>query len=95
MNGTVKFYNRTKRFGFVSADDGKEYFFHESGLEPGTNVKDNDKVTFDVVDGDRGKKAEHIKLSTGVSDDSEETEETETSEEPVEEDTEDETDEEE
>lgn len=63
MEGKVKFYNRTKRFGFVTADDGKEYFFHESGMEPGTSVNEGDSVTFEVVEGDKGPKAEKVKLS--------------------------------
>ena len=65
MEGNVKFYNRDKRFGFIKADDEKEYFFHESGLAPGTNVRDEDRVSFEVVEGDRGPKAEQIKLLTG------------------------------
>ena len=64
MEGNVKFYNRDKRFGFITADDGKEYFFHQSGLEPGTNVRENDRVSFEVVEGDRGPKAENVKLLT-------------------------------
>ena len=65
MEGNVKFYNRDKRFGFITADDGKEYFFHESGLEPGTRVRDEDRVSFEVVEGDRGPKAEHVKIVSG------------------------------
>ena len=64
MEGIVKFYNRQKRFGFITADDGKDYFFHESGIEPGNTVKDNDKVSFEIVQGDKGPKAEHVKALT-------------------------------
>ena len=62
MKGTVKFYNRKKRFGFIAGEDGNEYFFHESGIEQGNFVKDNDEVSFEVVDGDKGPKAENVKL---------------------------------
>lgn len=58
--GTVKFFNETKRFGFIAGDDGKEYFVHESGLKEGTNIREGDKVKFDVTEGDRGPKAENV-----------------------------------
>ncbi len=58
--GTVKFFNSMKHFGFVAGDDGKEYFIHESGLKEGVSIAEGDKVSFDVVDGDRGPKAENV-----------------------------------
>lgn len=60
MNGTVKFFNEEKGFGFVTADDGKEYFFHKSALGEGTQINKDDAVTFDVEDGDRGPKAVNV-----------------------------------
>jgi CspA family cold shock protein len=62
QNGTVKFFNKSKKYGFVKGDDGEDYFFHESGLSEGIYVQDNDKVEFKVVDGDRGKKAVEISI---------------------------------
>ena len=62
QQGTIKFYNRSKRYGFIKGDDGNEYFFHESGLSDGIYVKDDDNVEFDVADGDRGQKAVNISL---------------------------------
>jgi CspA family cold shock protein len=62
QNGTVKFFNKSKRYGFVKGDDGEDYFFHESGLSEGIYVQDNDKVEFKVIDGDRGKKAVEISI---------------------------------
>lgn len=61
MNGTVKFFNAGKGFGFISGEDGKEYFVHQTGLEQGVNLQDNDPVTFDVEEGDRGPKAVNVK----------------------------------
>lgn len=60
VEGTVKFFNSMKHFGFVAGDDGKEYFIHESGLKEGVSIAEGDKVSFDVVDGDRGPKAENV-----------------------------------
>ena len=63
MEGTVKFFNTMKRFGFIAGEDSKEYFVHESGLVEGTSISENDKVTFDVEDGDRGPKAVNVALA--------------------------------
>ena len=62
QTGTVKFFNKSKRYGFIKGGDGEDYFFHESGLSEGIYVQDNDKVEFKVVDGDRGKKAVDISI---------------------------------
>jgi len=60
MKGKVKFFNRMKGFGFIAADDGKEYFVHETGLKEGVSLDENDSVTFDVEEGDRGPKAVNV-----------------------------------
>ena len=44
QKGKVKFYNTTKRYGFITGDDGTDYFFHQSGLSDDIYVKDNDNV---------------------------------------------------
>jgi len=62
--GTVKFYNRTKHFGFIAGDDGTDYFVHASGLKPGVAIDEGDKVSFDVMAGDRGPKAENVEKTT-------------------------------
>ncbi len=61
MKGTVKFFNEMKGFGFIAAEDGKEYFVHQSALEEGVSLNENDSVTFDVEEGDRGPKAVNVK----------------------------------
>ena len=60
MKGTVKFFNEMKGFGFIAGEDGKEYFVHKSALNPGVNLGENDSVTFDVTEGDRGPKAVNV-----------------------------------
>ena len=60
MEGTVKFFNEQKGFGFISGEDGKEYFVHLSALAEGTSLQENDSVTFEVEEGDRGPKAVNI-----------------------------------
>lgn len=62
MEGTVKFFNRMKNFGFISGEDGKDYFVHRSKIEGEKNVYENDKVTFDVGEADKGPVAENVKV---------------------------------
>ncbi|MFH0875192.1 MAG: cold shock domain-containing protein [archaeon] len=64
MKGTVKFFNTSKGFGFIKADDGKEYFVHTSGLAEGVVLHDNDAVEFVVAQGDRGPKADKVTLAS-------------------------------
>ncbi len=61
MKGTVKFFNNTKGFGFISGEDGKEYFVHQSSVNEGVSLEQNDSVEFEVEQGDRGPKA--VKVS--------------------------------
>ncbi len=60
--GTVKFFNTSKGFGFIKDDENdKEYFVHVSGLID--QVKEDDKVTFDLQEGKKGLNAVNVKLS--------------------------------
>lgn len=60
VTGTVKFYNRTKRFGFIQQDEGEDVFVHESGIV-GEPIGDNDRVEFDVEEGPKGLRAVNVK----------------------------------
>jgi cold shock protein len=61
-NGTVKFYNDSKGFGFIKeSNSNKEYFVHSSGLKD--NIKENDEVTFDLEQGKKGLNAVNVKLA--------------------------------
>lgn len=62
MNGTIKTLNAERGFGFIRATDGKEYFFHRSGLD-GISVHDlaeGDPVTFEEEASERGPRATKI-----------------------------------
>lgn len=61
MKGKVKFFNEMKGFGFISGDDGNEYFVHQTGLEAGVRLHENDTVEFVVEKGDRGPKAVKVR----------------------------------
>jgi len=66
MKGNVKFFNTGKGFGFIAGEDGKEYFVHHSAIADGAALRENDAVTFDVEQGDRGPKAVNVKLDSGA-----------------------------
>lgn len=62
QEGTVKFFNETKGFGFISPANGSEdIFVHISGLND--EVKENDKVVFDVQNGKKGLNAVNVRLA--------------------------------
>ncbi len=62
MNGKVKFFNDSKGFGFITTDAGEDVFVHISALEDGMSLNEGDSISFEVVDGKRGKSASNIKL---------------------------------
>ena len=64
MKGTIKFFNDEKGFGFISGEDGKDVFVHQTELG-GATVKEGDSVTFEVAQGDKGPKA--VKVVKGTS----------------------------
>lgn len=59
--GTVKFFNSEKGFGFIKHDNSeKETFVHASGLID--QIKENDRVEFDLQNGKKGMNAVNVKL---------------------------------
>ncbi len=61
-NGTVKFFNETKGFGFIKENGtDKEYFVHVTGLID--EIRENDEVTFDLKEGKKGLNAVNVKLA--------------------------------
>ncbi len=60
-NGTVKFFNNDKGFGFITPDaGGKDVFVHVSGLID--EINEGDKVSYDEEEGPKGKSAVNVKL---------------------------------
>ena len=61
-NGTVKFFNESKGFGFIKDESsGQDIFVHSSGLTE--TIRENDNVVFEVEQGKKGLNAVNVKLA--------------------------------
>ena len=61
INGTVKFFNNAKGFGFITPDDGaKDVFVHKNNLID--QITEGDKVSYDVEEGQKGLNAVNVKV---------------------------------
>jgi len=57
--GTVKFFNETKGFGFITPDDGsKDVFVHKNDLND--DIREGDKVNYEVSEGPKGLNATDV-----------------------------------
>ncbi|WP_159635053.1 MULTISPECIES: cold-shock protein [Sphingobacterium] len=62
QQGTVKFFNETKGFGFITPNDGgQDLFVHNTGLMD--NIRQNDNVTFNVEQGRNGLNATNVRIA--------------------------------
>ena len=62
MQGSVKWFNAQKGYGFIEVEDGKDVFVHFSAIsgEGFKTLAEGQKVSFDVVDGDKGPQAANV-----------------------------------
>ena len=60
--GTVKWFSDQKGYGFIEQEDGGDVFVHYSGIADNgfKSLSEGQEVSFDVVDGDKGPKAENV-----------------------------------
>lgn len=65
MTGTVKWFNATKGFGFITAENGNDVFAHFSQIQSDgfKTLEEGQNVTFDVVEGAKGPQAENISIA--------------------------------
>ena len=68
MNGTVKWFNVRKGYGFVEGEDGQDYFVHMSAVPDGVTLNEGDKVNTpeleeNLYETERGKQAQKIALA--------------------------------
>ncbi|PTE69480.1 cold-shock protein [Staphylococcus devriesei] len=61
-NGTVKWFNAEKGFGFIEREDGDDVFVHFSGIagEGFKTLEEGQKVDFDITEGQRGEQATNV-----------------------------------
>lgn len=59
-NGVVKWFDTTKKYGFITGADGVEVFFHISGVPSKTAPLEGTKVTYEIVDSPKGKRAVNV-----------------------------------
>jgi len=62
--GTVKWFNNRKGYGFINSEEGEDVFVHFSAIAADQGafkaLYENDKVEFEVVDGDKGPQASNV-----------------------------------
>ncbi len=60
--GTVKWFNASKGFGFIEQDSGNDVFVHHSAIqgEGYKSLDEGQRVSFDIVDGPKGPAAENV-----------------------------------
>lgn len=63
-NGTVKWFNEKKGYGFIEQEDGTDVFVHYSGITGAgyKSLSEGDRVTFDVQNGPKGPAAVNVAL---------------------------------
>ena len=64
-NGTVKWFNNSKGYGFIEQDTGEDVFVHFRAIrgEGFRTLKDGQKVEFNLIDGQKGLQAEDVSVN--------------------------------
>ncbi len=60
QEGTVKFFNNSKGFGFITSKSGEDIFVHTSGLID--DIRENDKVQYETAQGRKGINAVNVEI---------------------------------
>ena len=62
VNGTVKWFNKNKGYGFIASDDGSDVFIHYSSIQNNEfkSLAEGESVSFDIESGPKGPKAINV-----------------------------------
>ena len=60
--GTVKWFNPDRNYGFIERETGDDVYVHGTQVEGNKTLKEGDKVTFEIEQGERGLRAVKVKL---------------------------------
>lgn len=65
MKGTVKWFDSSKGYGFITGENGQDVFVHFSAIQMDgfKTLKEGDRVEFDIQNGQKGPQAANVKLS--------------------------------
>ncbi len=63
-NGTVKWFNEKKGYGFIEQEDGPDVFVHQSAISAAgfKTLKEGERVRFDIVQGEKGPAAANVTM---------------------------------
>ena len=62
MKGIVKWFSKSKGYGFIAGEDGNDVFVHRDFIQEGDFLTEGDIVSYDVLETDRGLKASNVKF---------------------------------
>lgn len=66
MEGKIKWYSGQKGYGFISGEDGKDYFVHHTQVPQELRLREGDAITFEAADTDKGLQAHNVRTVGGA-----------------------------
>ena len=64
MKGTVKWFNSSKGYGFITGEDGKDVYVNTDDILSGTQINDGDNVKYTVQETEKGLRAQQVEKQT-------------------------------
>lgn len=64
MKGTVKWFNSSKGYGFITGEDGKDVYVNKDDILSGTQINDGDNVKYTIQETEKGLRAQQVEKQT-------------------------------